>query len=166
MYIKFLPGFSLEWRISCRIVLPCTLLALVWSAGRIRAFDSLEFHRKAVLGKEAPLADVRWTLLCAAQTSCLQPEKAGLQLCARFCLVYHGYCCRENFVLLLNIPSPTHMQNHNAHTQSGRRCRACLFGIWRNFRGINGSQRTVRGKDTLTIKGDAASQENDAEKEG
>lgn len=143
-------------------------------AGRLRAYDSLEFHRKIVLEKNH-----HWQMLgglCyAAQAFCLEPEIAGLQMCARFCLVYHGYCCGENFVLFLNIHSPTHMHNHNAHTHSLAEDAepACLKPrprIQRHFREIDGSQRTVRGKDILAITGDAASQgggqENNAERQG
>lgn len=96
-------------------------------AGRFRAYDSREFQREVVLEKKH-----HWQMLgglrYAAQAFCLQPEIAGLQMCARFCLVYHGYCCAENFVLLLNSHSPPHMHHHNAHTRRAWRKMQSLLG--------------------------------------
>lgn len=96
-----------------------------------------------------------------AQAFCLAPEIAGLQMCARFCLVYHSYCCGENFVLPLNILSPTHMHDHAAHRQglAEEAEPACLkprAGTQRLFREIDGSQRTVGGRERPAITGDAA----------
>lgn len=44
----------------------------------------------------------------AARAFCLDPERAGLQMRARFCLVYLGYCCGANLVLPLHIRAPPH----------------------------------------------------------
>lgn len=96
-------------------------------AGRLRDDQSLEFHRKTVLGdkkkekeKKALLADVRWMLLCC-MSSCLEPEVAGLQMRARFCLVYHGYCCRAIFHPQITT-LPHTCTAACTHTQCGRRC--------------------------------------------
>lgn len=122
-------------------------------AGRLRA---PEFHRQVFLEKKHC-----WQML-ACTTFSLAPEIAGLQMCARFCLVYHSYCCGENFVLPLNLLSPTHRHDHAAHRQglaeaAEAACSNPRAGTERHFREIDGSQRTAWGRETLAVTGDAAS---------
>lgn len=119
--------------------------------------------QKSCCGKKAPLADVRWTLLCC--TSLLPGTRNSWT--ADVCKILFSLSW-----LLLRRKLCFSPKYSFSHTQAGPQCAhthslaedaepACLkprAGIQRHFRKIDGSQRMVRGKDTSARTGDAASQ--------